>query len=93
MPHPSPHPMPAAPDPAANAPGRPAHIVGVVESRQGDGVNTRIRKGPCTVHLTALDATLDWRDGNFSGRAAMPLTDFELHLRNGAVVYDDARPA
>lgn len=84
----------AAPsDDGSSLPGRPAHIVGAVESRQGDGVNFRLRKGPCTVHLTALDATIDWRDGDFSGRTSMPLPHFDAHLRSGALVFDDAPAA
>jgi hypothetical protein len=82
-PGPAQQPAPALPQ------RREACIVGEVQSRQGDGANFLIRKGPCTVQLTALDATIAWNDGDSHGLAAMPLADFHTHLRNGAVAFVD----
>jgi hypothetical protein len=92
----------AAPEPAADAtdsaagaaantaaPRRLARIVGEVESRQGDGANVAIRKGPCGVQLSALDATIDWQDGDARGSAVLPRASFDTHLRDGAIVYAD----
>ena len=53
-----------------------ARITGTVEYREGDGANITIRRGPCEVEVSALDATLSWSDVDSHGAAAIPLGDF-----------------
>jgi hypothetical protein len=69
---------------------RAAQIVGEVGSRQGDGANITIRKGPVSIQLTALDATISWVDGDTHGLAAMPRSDFNRHLTSHAIRWLDA---
>lgn len=68
---------------------RRARIVGTVELRQGDGTVYAAPRGPCTVQITALDATLSWVDGNTHGLAALPLTDFNRHLLDHSIEFTD----
>ncbi len=75
---------------SATAPvSRQARIVGTVELRQGDGSIHTAPPGPCQVQLTALDATLSWRDNAAQGPAALPLADFNRHLEAGEIVFTD----
>lgn len=84
----------AAADSAAPVPApRAAQIVGEVVSRQGDGANLVIPKGPVQIQLTAADATLSWVDGDTHGLAAMPRSDFNRHLTSHAIRWLDATPA
>jgi hypothetical protein len=69
---------------------RAAQIVGEVVSRQGDGANLVIPKGPVQIQLTAADATISWVDGDTHGLAAMPRTDFNRHLTSHAIRWLDA---
>lgn len=68
---------------------RSARIVGELAVRQGDGSIYLAPRGPCRVQLTALDATLSWVDGETHGLAAIPLTDFDRHLREGHIAFTD----
>jgi|GEM_PF-2321884 hypothetical protein len=77
----------------ATAVRRSAQVIGEVSSRQGEGTNIVIPVGPCVVRLTAMDATLSWVDGDSSGQAAMPLTDFHRLLQTGAIAFDGPTPA
>ncbi len=61
---------------------RRARITGKVQYRQGDGVNSTIRPGPCEIEETAQDVTISWTDGETHGSAAMPLADFKVYLAN-----------
>lgn len=70
---------------------RPASIVGDVEYREGDGANIAIRKGPCDVEQTELDATISWADEDSRGSAAIPIAAFKRYLARMAIVFvDDA---
>lgn len=65
-----------------------ARIVGKVEVRQGDGATQVIRRGPVDVDTTAADATLSWTEGETHAAVAMPLTDFNRYLTQGAIELD-----
>lgn len=71
----------------ATGPARHALITGEVQYREGDGANITIRPGPCTVELTAMDATISWVDGDTRGAAAMPLADFRRLLARKAIRF------
>lgn len=73
---------------------RSAMITGIVEYREGDGAKITIRRGPCEVHETALDATISWTDGEWHGSAAMPIADFRRYTASRAIelVAAQARP-
>ncbi len=66
-----------------------AEVVGTVEYREGDGAALRIRKGPIQVITTELDATLSWDDdaagGETRGSTALPLTDYQRFVDEGAI--------
>ena len=66
---------------------RAALITGEVQYREGDGANITIRPGPCTVEVTAMDATISWDDGDSRGAAAMPLTDFRRLLARKVIRF------
>lgn len=66
-----------------------ARIVGKVEYREGDGTNIAIRPGPVEVTLSETDATLSWVDEEAHGSAAMPLTDFKRHVKEGNIRLDE----
>ena len=68
-----------------------AHIVGLVEYREGDGPNITIRRGPCEVQESALDVTISWTDGNTDGAAAMPLDDFRRYVSSKAIQMGDVK--
>ena len=70
-----------------------ARIKGKVEYREGDGTNITIPVGPCEVHLTALDATISWTDGESRGAAAMPIADYQRHLASRAIQLDTDKAA
>lgn len=72
---------------------RAAQVVGEVVSRQGDGANLVIPKGPVQIQLTAADATISWVDGDTHGLAAMPRSDFNRHLTSHAIRWLDATAA
>ncbi len=63
-----------------------ARIVGEVQYREGDGPNITIRPGPVEVHMAPTDVTLSWLDEEVHGSAAMPLTDFNRHVREGRIL-------
>lgn len=65
-----------------------ARITGKVEYREGDGTNIAIRPGPVEVSLSETDATLSWVDEDAHGSAAMPLTDFNRHVKEGRIKID-----
>ena len=65
-----------------------AQIIGTVEYREGDGPNIAIRTGRVQVQTTASDATLSWTDGDTHGSAAMPLTEFDIHVAAGHMKLD-----
>ena len=70
-----------------------ARITGKVEYREGDGPSNTIPVGPCEVHLTALDATISWTDGDSRGAAAMPIADYRRHLASRAIRLDTDKAA
>lgn len=65
-----------------------ARIVGVVEYREGDGPNIRIRKGPCEVEESSLDVTISWTDADSHGAAAIPLGDYKRYVASKAIQVD-----
>lgn len=62
-----------------------ARITGKVDYREGDGPTSTIPLGPCEVHLTTLDATISWNDGDSRGAAAMPIADYRRHVASRAI--------
>ena len=64
---------------------RQARINGEVEYREGDGAMMVIPRGPCEVDLAPDSATISWRDGDTSGLAAIPLTDFKRYVDSKAI--------
>lgn len=68
-----------------------ARITGLVEYREGDGPNIRIRPGPCEVDETAQDVTISWTDGDTRGAAAMPISDFRRHVARKTIQIDGVR--
>ena len=70
-----------------------ARITGLVEYREGDGANITIRRGPCEVEESALDATISWTDGDSRGSAAMPMADYRSYLASKAIQIDGAKAA
>lgn len=68
-----------------------AHITGTVEYREGDGANITIRRGPCEVEETAMDATISWTDGDSHGSAAMPLTIYRGYVASRAIRIDGVK--
>lgn len=70
-----------------------AQITGTVEYREGDGANITIRRGPCEVQETAMDATISWTDGDSHGSAAMPLTDYRRYIASKAIQIDGIKAA
>lgn len=62
-----------------------AQIRGLVEYREGDGINITIRPGAVDVQTTASDATLSWSDGETHGSAAMPISDFRAYVAHGLI--------
>jgi hypothetical protein len=70
-----------------------ARIVGKVQYREGDGANMTIPPGPCEVDVTALDATISWSDGDWCGKTAIPIADYQRYLSRRMLQIVDARPA
>ncbi len=69
-----------------------AMITGMVEYREGDGARITIRRGPCEVDETALDATISWTDGDWHGSAAIPIADFRGYTASRAIEFVAAAP-
>lgn len=65
-----------------------AHVVGTVEYREGDGANLQVPHGPIEVEATRTDATLSWSDGPTHGSAAIPLSDYQRYVDEGAIKLD-----
>ncbi len=68
-----------------------ARITGVVEYREGDGTNIKIRPGCCEVDETAQDATISWTDGDSRGSAALTIADYRRYLVSGAIELDEMK--
>jgi hypothetical protein len=67
---------------------RHARIVGEVEYRQGDGPRATIPEGPIEIEHSAQDVTIAWTEGESRGSAAMPLTEFNRYVAEGAIVVE-----
>ena len=63
-------------------------IVGDVRYAEGDGPTRSIRRGPCEIDVTALDATISWRDGDVGAVAALPLETYTTWVDEGRIVVD-----
>ena len=70
-----------------------ARIVGKVEYREGDGANLVIRPGPCEVEQTPLDATISWTDGDWRGKAAIPIADYRRYISRRMLQIVAAHPS
>jgi len=62
------------------------HITGKVCFRAGDGVLMPIPVGPLEIDMAADSATLSWTasDGS-AGSAAIPLDEYQRHVREGSI--------
>lgn len=65
-----------------------AKVVGEVTYREGDGIEMTIPPGACELDRTALDATITWTEGASHGAAAIPLSELDRFLQNGALVIE-----
>lgn len=63
-----------------------ARIEGLVEYREGDGPNIKIRLGLCEVQESAHDVTISWIDGASHGVAAIPLFDYKRYVSSRAIL-------
>ena len=61
-------------------PTQDARIVGKVQYREGDGTNITIPPGPCEVDVTEQDATISRADGDWRGKAAIPIADYRRYV-------------
>jgi 2-methylisocitrate lyase-like PEP mutase family enzyme len=64
---------------------QPAHIVGKVEYREGEGPLLEIPCGVVEVETNAVDAIFSWPDGKSHGLAAMPVANFCRYVADGAI--------
>jgi 2-methylisocitrate lyase-like PEP mutase family enzyme len=64
---------------------QPAHIVGKVEYREGDGPLLAVPCGVVDVETNATDAIFTWPDGKSHGIAAMPVANFCQYVADGAI--------
>lgn len=62
-----------------------ARVVGRVEYREGDGSNLEIPVGPCEVEDGIDDMTISWADEETRGSTAIPLSDFQRYVADGAI--------
>ena len=63
-------------------------VKGQLTYREGDGVEMKVPVGPCEIEVTDLDVTLTWVDGATHGSTAIPLSEYERYVANGALVVD-----
>jgi len=63
-----------------------ATVRGKVTYREGDGILMEIPPGPCEIEVEDLDVTLSWSDGDVHGSAAVPKSDYEQYVADGALV-------
>jgi 2-methylisocitrate lyase-like PEP mutase family enzyme len=71
---------------------QPAHIIGEVDYRDGEGPLRTIPRGIVQVETTAMDAVLTWPDGAYHGIAAMPVANFCQYVADGAIVVANKPP-
>lgn len=62
-----------------------AHIVGMVDYREGDGPKIVIPVGLVLVETTHSDATLSWGNGNTRGSTALPLSAYRRYVAEGTI--------
>ena len=67
---------------------RRAQVKGPLTYREGDGVEMTVPPGPCEIELTDLDATLTWVDGATHGSTAIPLSEYQRYVADGALVVE-----
>jgi hypothetical protein len=74
-------------------PTQDARIVGKVQYREGDGANITIPPGPCEVDVTEQDATISWTDGDWRGKAAIPIADYRRYVSRRMLQIVAAHPS
>jgi hypothetical protein len=62
-----------------------ARVVGEVFYRAGDGPNALIPLGPIEIEKGANDVTISWEVGTLRRTAALPMADYQLYRRKGAI--------
>jgi hypothetical protein len=66
-----------------------ARVRGEVHYREGDGPQMPIRPGPVEIVEAPQDVTIAWVDGKTRSSAAIPRTDFQRYVDDGAIeVFD-----
>ena len=60
-------------------------VVGKVEFRPGDGPKMPVPRGRIDIETTQAEATLSWTDGDTHGAAAIPLSEFNRYVSQGAI--------
>lgn len=66
-----------------------ATITGIVEYREGDGPMSTIRPGLVELQVTPEDVTIGWEDGDTRNATAIPTTDFDRFVEDGAIRLED----
>ncbi len=60
-------------------------VKGKVVYREGDGVLMEIPLGPCEIEIEDLDVTLTWFEDKVHCSTAMPRSDYEQYVADGAL--------
>lgn len=67
-----------------------ATIHGCVTYREGDGPNLPIPEGQVELQLAPDSVTVSWTASNgAAGRAALPRSQYEQYVRDGAIAPDN----
>lgn len=65
-----------------------AKVTGDVEYRAGDGPLILIPQGPIEVQLAPDSAVLSWGDAGSTQTTAIPLSEYQRYLDEGAIEPD-----
>jgi 2-methylisocitrate lyase-like PEP mutase family enzyme len=71
---------------------QPAHIIGTVEYRDGEGPLRTIPQGIVQVETSSVDAVLTWPDSPSHGLAAMPVANFCQYVADGMIIVEQLPP-
>jgi 2-methylisocitrate lyase-like PEP mutase family enzyme len=71
---------------------QPAHIIGEVDFRQGEGPLRTIPRGIVQVETTPTDAVFTWQDEQTHAVAAMPVANFCQYIADGVIVVANKPP-
>jgi 2-methylisocitrate lyase-like PEP mutase family enzyme len=71
---------------------QPAHIIGEVNFRQGEGPLRTIPRGIVQVETTPTDAVFTWQDDQAHAIAAMPVANLCQYIADGVIVVANKPP-